>query len=164
MKIDRELQRRMLEQLAEAYPNALGKEALKAITPDISLLTSNASYLKEHRLIEAGFTEYLSEPKQVIQALITARGLDFLADDGGLSAILDTVTIKFHEEDIRKLIEARLGQADLPEQEKSGLLQALREAPADAIKHLTQELLGAGLENLPGAVQIVRTWILGGLA
>lgn len=98
-------------------------------------------------------------PPSVVAAKITAKGIDFLADDGGLSAILGVVTIKFHDDAIRQLVEAKILQSDAPEAEKQGLIQALRQAPADSIKHLTTRLLDAGLENLPRAVQIVQTWI-----
>ncbi|MNN90443.1 hypothetical protein D3C81_2083910 [compost metagenome] len=83
--------------------------------------------------------------------------MDFLADDGGMSAILGTVTIKFHQDTLRQLIELRLENAQLPEAEKGSLLKTVRELPADSIKHLTTKLLDLGMENLPRAVELIRT-------
>jgi len=95
------------------------------------------------------------------QQRITAAGMDFLADDGGVGAILGVVTVKIHEDTIKQLIEARIAGSDLPEEEKRPLLQAVRELPGEAIKHLTTRLLDLGLDNLPGAVSLIRTYLPG---
>ncbi|GJI89905.1 hypothetical protein RugamoR1_30680 [Rugamonas sp. R1(2021)] len=93
---------------------------------------------------------------------ITAAGLDFLADDGGLTAILGTVTVKLHDDTIRNLIETRIQDSDLPPEEKTGLLHQLKELRGESIKHLTMKLLDAGLENLPAALPLIQK-ALGGL-
>lgn len=91
------------------------------------------------------------------QQHITASGMDFLADDGGIGAILGVVTVKLHEDTIKQLIEARIAASDLPEEEKRPLLQTVRELPGESIKHLTTKLLDAGLENVPRLVELIRT-------
>lgn len=48
-------------------------------------------------------------------------------------------------------------EADLPREEKSRLLEAVRDLPGESIKHLTTRLLDAGLENLPRAVELIRS-------
>lgn len=159
MRIDRSVQRAVLERLATAYPRQVDFDGLADLFDENEDMTWCCRYLHEHGLVRANFTAFFDGSQEVLFAEITARGLDFLEDDGGLSAILGVVTIKFHEDVIRQMIEARILQADLPEPDKQGILQALRQAPADSIKHLTTRLLDAGLENLPRAVQLVQTWI-----
>lgn len=155
MKLDRELQRAILECLAEAYPRATS--AVYSIRPDEDQVIANLCYLDELGLLESGVRLGVGIGGTVTGAKITARGLDFLEDDGGVSAILGTVTIKLHEDTLRQLIEARILGADIPEDEKTGILKALKQAPAESIKHLTLRLLDSGLEQLPKAVQILQT-------
>lgn len=101
--LDRSQQREILESLAEEYP-------LEAIvppeqqTPDF---VSNLHYLMEHGLVEARFgrdqklprpdpTKPRIVPPRLLASdiRITARGMDFLADDGGLSALLTIVNVR----------------------------------------------------------------------
>ena len=47
-------------------------------------------------------------------------GIDFLTDDGGLSAILGVVTVKLHSDTIQALIAAKIDQAEISDSEKAG--------------------------------------------
>ncbi|MBK3748702.1 hypothetical protein [Stutzerimonas balearica] len=157
MKLDRELQLRILNALADKYPEA-AFDILKEIEASRAEGVANLVYLTEHKLVEAKFASFNGLPLDVSQRQrITAAGMDFLADDGGVSAILGTVTIKFHEESLKQLIELRLTEAQLPTEEKHRLLQSVRELPADSIKHLTTRLLDLGMDNLPRAIELIRT-------
>ena len=62
---------------------------------------------------------------------ITAKGLDFLEDDGGLSAILGAITVKLDPDDLRALIAARIEESDLPTRTK-GFAQPCDGHPIDA--------------------------------
>lgn len=116
----------------------------------------------EHGLISGKSAGAIGRPNEFFLAKATAAGMDFLADDGGLSAILGVVTIKLHDDTIRQLIEARIQSAELPETAKSHLLKSLREAPGETIKLLTEKLLDAGLANLPAALPLIQR-VLGGI-
>lgn len=159
--LDRELQLRILKALAATYPEATF-DVLRDIGANDPAGIANLYYLAEHKLVAAKFTKFGSEPMDYSgQQRITAAGMDFLADDGGVGAILGVVTVKIHEDTIKQLIEARIAGSDLPEEEKRPLLQAVRELPGEAIKHLTTRLLDLGLDNLPGAVSLIRTYLPG---
>ncbi|MGM8935092.1 hypothetical protein ACS8E9_09445 [Pseudomonas neustonica] len=158
MKLDRELQLRMLHMTAEAHPHAAQGFQLRSLEPDLLKLASNARYLHEHGLIEATMPAG-NASVGLASARITAKGQDFLADDGGLSAILGTVTIKIHEDTLRDMIERGVLQSTLPQAEKTGVVQTLRALPADSIKHLTMKLLDLGLENTPRAAQLIQNWL-----
>ncbi len=146
MKLDRNLQRQILEALRDCYPER--HDALFDSLDDCDnheAFLANLYYLGEHGLILSGnittFGPLYIEPK------ITARGLDFLADDGGLTTILGVVTVKLHDDTLRQLIAAKVEQADLPAPEKKRLLDQIRELQPKALEHLTMKLLDQGLES-----------------
>lgn len=155
--LDRELQLRILKALAANYPEATF-DVLRDIGANDAAGIANLFYLTEHNLVRAKFTKFGNKAMDYAgQQHITASGMDFLADDGGIGAILGVVTVKLHEDTIKQLIEARIAGSDLPEEEKRPLLQAVRELPGESIKHLTTKLLDAGLENVPRLVELIRT-------
>lgn len=161
MNLDRVLQREILEKLSGHYggiPQVLDAGATATGAEDAKYVT-NLLYLEEHGLIDAGLHQSLDGRWSQSGARITARGLDFLADDGGLSAILGTVTVKLHDDTIRDLIEARIVQSSLPAEEKTGLVQELKKLRGESIKHLTMKLIDAGLENAPKAIELVQKFL-----
>jgi hypothetical protein len=117
-------------------------------------------YLSEHRLVEATVSKVMGSRVPMIPIVrINAAGIDFLQDDGGLSAILGVVTVRFEAETIKQLIDARLEASGLPEKEKSAIRSKLRELGGDALKEVTKRLLGAALDHWPEAIQTVQTLI-----
>ncbi|WP_219117111.1 hypothetical protein [Janthinobacterium sp. UMAB-56] len=154
MAIDRVLQNELLTYLSETYPKMTIMGEWIGRNPNVS---PNLHYLYEHGLIDGSYSQEIGGTKTFSQAKITSAGLDFLADDGGLTAILGVVTVKLHDDTIRDLIAARIQGSDLPPEEKTGLLHQLRELRGDSIKHLTMKLLDAGAENLPKLIQIIQT-------
>lgn len=158
MKLDRALQLEILEFLSDHYakmPEQVFPD--REMTPEEDdKYTTNLLYLEEHGLIDAGLQQGLDGDWMSSGAKITAAGLDFLANDGGLTAILGVVTVKLHDETIRDLIAARIQDSNLPPEEKTGLLAQLRELRGESIKHLTMKLLDAGLENLPAALPLIQ--------
>lgn len=163
MKLDRALQREILELLADHYAGAR-----QDVFPQRELTeeeddkyTTNLLYLEEHGLIESGLEQFIDGSWGSAGAKITARGLDFLADDGGLTAILGTVTVKLHDDTIRELIAGRIEESDLQPAEKAGLLTQLKELRGESIKHLTMKLLDAGLECAPKALPVIQKFLEG---
>ncbi|CAB3916075.1 hypothetical protein [Achromobacter piechaudii] len=160
MKLNRNAQRKLLEALATRYPNWTGiSAALSHLDYNLDEPTKvgTAHYLADHGLIE--FFESAVSPADQ-QLRITAKGLDFLQDDGGLSAILGIVTIKLHDDTIKQLIEAKILASDLPPQEKKRWTDQLRSLPAETTKHLVMKLVDKGLESGPSALAAIGT-ILG---
>jgi len=146
--IDRDFLRFILETLAGPYPD-------KAFTPDLvrgpddhALLVRHLTYLAQHGLITMNIP-HKARGAGVPQgyAELTADGLDFLADDGGLSATLGTVVVKLHADTLKDLLQMRIQAADLPHAEKQRYVDMLQSLPADATKRLVLNLVDAGLEN-----------------
>jgi hypothetical protein len=159
--LDRELQRRILEELAACYPNGTGAlHELLGMTTDPEVeneLIPNLAYLQEHQLVSSGYqpVDFVSGERSwrnLGRTHITATGLDFLADDGGLSAMLGVVTIKIHDDTLKQLIEAKVNESAIPAAEKKRLTDQLRALPAKAIEHLTLKLIDKGLEQGPATI------------
>jgi hypothetical protein len=153
MKLDRGLQLELLKQLADLYPNLANTGQMASENSDIM---PNLLYLAEHGLIAGNAITTNTSGTVLHAAKITAKGMDFLADDGGLSAILGVVTIRLHDDTIRELIALKIQDSDLPQPDKHRLLDQLRELRGESIKHLTMKLLDAGLENWQKALPLVQ--------
>lgn len=156
--IDRAMQRRILQTLSSSYPGPMDRDTLAEAVGETApaTLDANLHYLEQHGLVEVNWLRALGLPgPHATSAKIHATGLDFLADDGGLSAILGTVTIKFHEDTLRALIESRIASSDLAPADKRQWTDALRELPADAIKHLSTKLIDLALDKAPGALPLL---------
>lgn len=151
--LDRELQKRLLKALYDIYP-AKWKQIIREYDeehPDV--VTFNLYYLSEHGLVQLnGYRNVEMSYRPIASAGITAKGIDFIQEDGGLSAILGTVMVKLHADTIRDLIEAKiLRNEEIPPEEKSSLLKSLRAMPEEAMRQLTHKLIGYGLEQAPSA-------------
>lgn len=161
MRLDREWQNIILQHAAESYPEDLDLEALPT-SIDVSDIKfyANLQYLEDHKLIEPDSYGISLDNIYFVEFIkITAKGLDFLANDGGLSAILNVVTVKFEADTLKAILEKRINQADLAPADKKSMIDVLRELPAESIKHLTTKLLDEGLENLPNAILLIGTYL-----
>ncbi|WP_459175754.1 hypothetical protein [Ewingella americana] len=156
-KFDRTAQRQLLQLLYDVYPNELTSSQMKDIDsyfPEQENRDANLLYLEQHQLIRSGLQSDAVGYSLVNRPQITHKGIDFIRDDGGLGAILNIQTVKFHDSTITAL-EDIISVANLPEEKKSGLISKLRELPADAIKHLTLQLLTKGVLSLPAALPLI---------
>lgn len=152
--LNRETQLTCLQRLAAEYPNEVDVDSWENELPDYSV---NLAYLHEHGLINATIVRPMSGPAQVAAACITAQGMDFLADDGGLGAILGVVTVRLHDDTIKAMIESTVLQSDLPQPEKKKWIDQLRSLPAETTKHLVLKLVDKGLESGPAALAAIGT-------
>lgn len=156
MLLNREYQRSLLLQLAEAYPASRSPAQLGL--PSDEEWNVNATYLAERDLLRIVSTgEYLDgSPSQVLTAQITADGLDFLADDGGLKAALGVVTVRFEAETLRALIGEHITASALPAEQKSRVMSWLQAAGSEALKEATKRLVGVAIDHAPEAIQLLQ--------
>lgn len=150
--LDREYQKVVLTNLAEAYPYHIERETYNSMLDaagsekkfDATLL-----YLEDHGLITSGFTPSLdgSFHLNLGGLKITHKGLDFLAEDGGLSAILGVVTVKLDAETIKSIISARVDTAAISEKDKSRIKDFLASASDKTLTHLTKHLVDYSLSQ-----------------
>lgn len=153
--MDRELHLSMLKKLAEFYP---GRVQLNSFLTDFDgrNVEGDLHYLYEHGLVDMHVTEpdgggyFYGHPR------INHRGMDFLADDGGLAAILGVVTVKLHDQTIRALLEEKVQDSPDDPSLKAAAIKAIREAPIGAIKQVSEYAIQRGLENLPSITPLLQ--------
>lgn len=154
--LDREFQRRVLTELAAAYPETLQPSHFEMEQDDRRWVV-NVSYLYEHNLVTASTTTMQGPVRTlVLQARATAEGLDFLEADGGLGAILNVTTVRFEAETLKAIIGEHIESSALPAPEKSKLKAWLHAAGTEALKEATKRLMGAALEQAPSATQLLQ--------
>ena len=164
MKMNRALQREVLVLLEESSPNTISikqQKNLVASAGSKDILFANLRYLEGHGLIASGLEVALDGFYLNVAALkITSKGIDFLLEDGGLGTILNTVTVKIHDDSVAR-IEQFLAQSSLSPQDKTEFASRLKSLPAVATEHFLLKILDLGLENAPEALRIIQT-TLGG--
>jgi hypothetical protein len=142
----------MLEALAAVYPRYTGDLGVDPVTEEE---LANLWYLKEQGLVEGGLEMSISQSFIFQGAKITAKGLDFLADDGGISAILGTLTVRLHADTIRDLLLARIEASDAPAEKKSWLRKQLDLASTETIKKIVGSVVDEGIKRAPDLIQLV---------
>ncbi len=155
--LDRSLQRKLLLLMRDVYPQPIYK--IWALVPDTGddATVANLVYLEEHGLCDAGIRVNQDGSYGFTGAKITARGLDFIEDDGGLSAILDVVTIKVHADSLRALLVNKIDAAPIAPEEKSRLRTALGKLPGTALNAAASDLVKAGIDHIPNVVEWLHT-------
>ncbi|MDB6454691.1 hypothetical protein [Falsirhodobacter sp. 20TX0035] len=155
--LDREYQLHLMRRFAEFYPQT---PILRREFPDRdNKFNVNVMYLTENGLLKSEWIEPLHGGKQPTTVEITARGLDFLQDDGGLSTILNVMTVRLHDDTIRQLLIAKVNASDAEASAKDQMIAAIKALPAASLTSLAQKAMDAGLENLPAAIGPLRGWL-----
>lgn len=150
MHLDRTKQLAVLNALAAVYPRYTTGVVEGAPTEED---LANLWYLKEQCLIEGPLEMSLSQSYVFQGAKITAKGLDFLADDGGITAILGTVTVRIHADSIKELLLARVESSAAPAEKKSWLRKQIQVASGETMKKLVNSLFDQGLKHAPDTVR-----------
>lgn len=153
MKLDRALQRKILMDLSDTYPNQDLPDSVANIPEDVAV--ANMQYLYEHGLIAEGIIMMLGGPHRLRPTKITAKGLDFIQDDGGLSAIFSVVTVRLDTEQFRALLATKIAQSSLPADTKKSYLDHLKDLPAEMLSQAAKRALDLGLDQLPELGEII---------
>jgi hypothetical protein len=157
--LDLEYQRELLIEMRAVYPNRILPNDL---TDDgLAKAAANLRYLEGHGLCVSGVRVGADGHIALAGSEITAAGIDFLDATGGLSAILDVVVIKMHQDTIRDLLAAKVDETSLPPAEKSAIKKHLATLPEAVLRSMTTELVQTGLRHLPDVAHWLR--IFGGL-
>lgn len=166
-KIDRAIQIKILECLADFYPSRAPddlREQLVALSNnDERALLANLAYLHEEGCINPNCKSRalgLRDPIFSFGLLtITNIGQNILQGDGGLAALRNTVTVRFHADAI-STIEGLILNSGIDQNKKSSLVAKLRELPFSATEHLMKKLLDAAVLRLPEALQLIEKALL----
>lgn len=158
---DRATQRRILEVAREAYPGSVSAPAPEDFGLDsLPSLLREVTYLEEHGLLTVTEVKFTGL-HQLRDMRITAKGIDFLADDGGLGATLGVVTVRLDVASMQALILSEIDASGEPESVKDRLRSQVKSLPAEAVKVLATEGLKAGLRHTPDAVRWLQTVLPG---
>lgn len=149
--LDRNLQHEILKELNNIYPDSKTYEywidaTIAQVTGVIETVeeaelyiakrSANLRYLAEHGLVVCNDKNLSATVK------ITAKGIDFLTDDGGLSAILGVFTVKLHSDTIQALLN-KIDQTDIPPEEKGRLKGILNRMGNVALTKFTEKVIDA---------------------
>lgn len=156
--LDRALQREILTTLAPLYPQAASMQISFTDIPHQALVV-NLYYLAEHGLVTLRSNETQAREIYLHSAQITAAGLDFIADDGGLTAILRTLDVRLHGDTLRQIIEARINSASGDPSVKHAIKQALVKLPSEAMSKLATQALEHAMDQTPDIVRWLQKWL-----
>jgi hypothetical protein len=147
MSLDRDLQRQILEELAQKYPEPVDFYLHEHF--EEKMFQANLFYLQEHGLINGKLRGEVLEDhgRRIGWATITKDGLDFLADDGGLSAIVHPGTVRFDAHNVRALFEDKIIASPLSEEEKERLLKKFKNVSGETLQSIVLKLIDKGLER-----------------
>ena len=146
--LDREVQRGILNKLAESYPAQT--IPARQLEPDYGErpVIFNLAYLDEHGLTESTWSRPINGGPSPVMTKITAKGLDFISDDGGLSSILGIVTVKLHQDTITALMVDKIEKSNAEPSIKKQLVEKIKALPAEALQRVSLKALEAGLDRV----------------
>lgn len=156
--LDRDFQRQILQGLSEVYPQTADLRSFSQ-DRDQRQIQYNLYYLCEHGLVHATWQTFMDGEVHFMNPRITAKGIDFIADDGGLSAVLGVVTVKLHEETIKALLIQKVKDSNANETVKASLIAKIKDAPAEALGKLAEKALDSGLDQLPDLISSLSKWL-----
>lgn len=159
-KFKRVLHEKLLLKCIAVYPGYTNFAQFLAECSEYSddEMSANIVYLAEHNLISIR-QRTSDDPYSFLDHMrATVSGIDFMLNDGGISAIQKIHTVRLHNDTLTAL-EDIISVANLPEPDRASIVSKLRELPADAIKHLTNELLTKAVVAAPSALPIIQKFL-----
>jgi hypothetical protein len=140
MELDRKLQREVLLALQDEYPDSLLVSVLPGYTNDRNFM-GNLFYLQEHGLIEGGDIREPGQCRSMVDVQITKSGLDFLANDGGISAILGSFMLRIPCNEIVEAVEMSFREEEIDEDVRANILDSISKLDSEAMKELVTLML-----------------------
>ncbi|WP_228709567.1 hypothetical protein [Raoultella planticola] len=154
-KFDRKLQLEILQACVGSYPSTPRPERFnntlvaECALNDIKKLIANIYYLVEHDLIHVNNKSMMHDILIIGEISASAKGVDFLLNDGGLGAILNVQTIKFHRDAV-VVLEDLIAISNMSSEQKEKAKSTLGEMSTEALKTVVQAATTAGLSKLLG--------------
>lgn len=142
-KFDRNVQRELLSYLCDIYPETADTSGLSPFFEKFGSranFTANALYLAEHELLVVKVSNEIGRGVTIIDQLtkITSKGIDFIRDDGGLSAILNVQTVKLHRDTV-VVLEDLIAISNMSDVDKEKAKSTLAELSTEALKTIVQK-------------------------
>lgn len=151
--LDYALLRGILSPLAEAYPRKLRMSQIPCLVEyGIRRADAPLFYLYEHEMIDMAYQRMLGQ-LAIGRINITAKGLDFLRPDGGLSALAAPV-IRIAPDSIIAIIDAALARRGVSGEERSAIKKSLGIAGDEGIRAVVGKLVEAGIAHAPDLMRL----------
>ena len=150
--LDRQFQREALEKAANAYPDRLNWHGNFDFDRKSSI---NIIYLTEHKLVESEWHGASAVGIKPMWVKITAKGLDFLQDDGGLTAILGVVTVRLHDDELKRLLIEKIHSTQADDTVKRKLVETVKSLPSVALGNIVDRLIDTGISSLSDGVDSI---------
>lgn len=169
MLLDRQYQNELLSMLLDEYPyyRTATPKCRTLLKQDQAKYEANVLYLQNHGLVIDGVScqsmNSIGGKTLLINSSpyprITEKGIDFMLNDGGLSAILNVQIIKLHDETIRAMLEAAIEKRELDEEERNAITSTLREISAEGLKTLLSRIVDLGIEKAPSLLPLIQSML-----
>jgi hypothetical protein len=164
--MDKERQNQILQFLKEHYPNdvyfpehSIFKGFLQ--TKDFQ---ANLYYLAEHNLIDLKYIRRgIVNSNPAYGAKMTAKGMDYISPDGGLTEYFNSINVKFDAENIRQAIFDHIDSLEIDTEKKKGILSNLKNFSVDTLREIAQQAILKGLENPQFLSQLIENWHCAGI-
>ncbi|TPW36615.1 hypothetical protein [Oecophyllibacter saccharovorans] len=144
-----ELQRSILECLNQRRGYWLTYSDFEGIDLTYDDLCIEVLSLKEYGLIEADIRGKPWGGYILLGVRINNKGSDSLKEDGGLTAQLETVTVRLDPNSFKALIETYIDASNHSLEEKSRLKEGLKKLSAMGLQAVAQKLIDIGLKHAP---------------
>ena len=140
MKSDKEVQIEILKKLKENPTKAYEINDLLYIG-DSETIIRNIEYLYGHKLLTIGQVSSYGGLSIPISIKITSSGIDAIDPEYGLGEIINTVTVKFHQDTIRELLINKINGENIPDNEKYKIIEYIKTIPKTATNKVIEELV-----------------------
>lgn len=155
-KPDMNLGNELLEKAAETNPEPFAIDDYNE-AQGREVVTVTVAYLLQHGLVEASGRKRTWGIHSYAEITITAKGLDHISEDGGLTAQGKVITVRLEAQTIRDLVMAQVELSQAPKHEKTLIRRQLEALPEEGLKHLTSQLVQLALQATPNAIQTLKT-------
>lgn len=139
-----DIQKEMLEYLRDHYGRANRFDDRFRSSEGFVI---NAQYLREHEMIKGTFPGSVNPRAKIVNVSISAKGLDLLEPSGGLTALLNTRTIRFDEETLLQVMQIAIEAMDASQETKQTLVAKVRTIPIETLKAGVLKLMERGAEK-----------------
>ena len=140
MKSNKEVQIEILKKLKENPTKAYEIDDLLNIA-DHETIIRNIEYLCGHKLLTRKQVHFFGGHNIPISIRITSLGIDKIDPEDGIGEIINTVTVKFHQDTIRKLLINKINGENIPDNEKSKIIEYIKTIPKTATNKVIEELV-----------------------
>lgn len=146
--IDYAFIRARLKKLYQHYPARIPTPWRGIRNDDDDAVPRHMCYMLEHGLIAASITRTRNGDYTISRTSITAKGIDFIQPDGGLSALAAPV-IRIAPDSMIAIIDQALAARGITQEERSAIKKGLGIAGEEGIRAVVGKLVEAGIAYAP---------------